>query len=209
MTTSKIEVYHEEILKNIFGQILTSKSDILFKDSDYNNLEDSIMLSDECELYTFLQEILNLTELDAMDLYDLFKYNEFFAISEKSFIMLIFLLASYESGQLEDYIATFHEEMFLTLSGNEKYINLSRLKEVGRVLGFDENVLSKISNELHIELTSCIDQETFKSFYLNIGKIYDEQFKSENIYLQQGGGSKRSQDKAKTSGCMNKACNIL
>jgi hypothetical protein len=197
-----------EILKKIFEQILNYKTKMLYNDSDYGTMEESLMLSDECELYIFLQDYLFLTEFDAMDLYDLFKYNEFFAVTEQIFIMLILLLASYECGQLEDYIQTFSEEIFNCLSGNEKVVSLSRLKEVGRILGFEENVLSKLSTEMSLELNSLIDQEIFKKFYTSLGRVYDEHFKSEN-YLLESGRAKKTQDKAKTTGCMNKACNIL
>jgi hypothetical protein len=197
-----------EIVRKLFEQILNHKTKMMNNESEYINMEESLMLSDECELYIFLQEFLFLSELDAMDLYDLFKYNEFFAVTEQNFLMLILLLASYECGQLEDYIQSFAQEIFNCLSGNEKVVSLSRLKEVGRVLGFDENVLSKLCTEMNLELNSLIDQEIFKKFYTSLGRVYDEHFKSEN-YLQESGRNKKSQDKAKTTGCMNKACNIL
>ena len=200
--------YGLQVLKKTFEQILSNKNRILFNETEYFNSEDSLILSNDCELYIFLQEIFNLSELDAMELYDLFKYNEFFAISDKFFIMIILLLASYECGQLRDYMELFQEEIFIVVSGNEKYISLSKLKDIARLLGFDENSLSKLSEELKLEFNIYVDLETFKKFYTPLAKIYDEQFKSET-YLQDVGKNKKNQDKAKTSGCMNKACNIL
>jgi len=182
--------------------------------NSYESTRDSIFINDECELFFYLNDILEISELDAMDIYDVFKFNEFFAITEKIFIILIFLLASFESGKLEDFFTIFPEEMFSCLSANERCISLSRLKEVGRILGFEETVMTKVTNDLNLEFNSLVDLNKFREFYINLAKLYDDNFKAQsNAMVHQGQGSagkgKVNDPKIKTSGCMNKACNIL
>jgi hypothetical protein len=207
-----------EILKNSFKEIIKNKSDLtmcIYDTHSQSTTRDSLFINDECELFFYLKDILDLSELDAMDIYDVFKFNEFFAITEKNFIILIFLLASYESGKLEDFFTIFPEEMFSCLSANERCINVSRLKEVGRILGFEETVMTKVTNDLNLEFNSLVDLNKFREFYINLAKLYDENFKAQsNAMVHQGqGGSpgkgKVNDPKIKTSGCMNKACNIL
>ena len=202
-----------EILKNSFKEIIKNKCELTNTDSTTSR--DSLFINDECELFVYLKDILDMSELDAMDIYDVFKFNEFLAITEKNFIILIFLLASYESGKLEDFFNIFHEEMFNVLSANERCIDASRLKEVGRILGFEEQIMMKVSNDLNLEFNSLVDASKFKEFYISLSRLYDEHFKAQSNALlhqhTQGSPSKgKAQDpKIKNTGCMNKACNIL
>lgn len=209
-----------DIIRTTFKELLKAKNEMnslnsTYYSSDILNLQDSLFINNECELYYSLKEIINLSELDAMDLFDLFKFNEFFAITEQIFITLIYLLSACECGHLEDFFNIFSEDIFGFISGSEKFLSLTRLKEMGRILGFNEKVLFKAANDLSLELNSYVDSSKFKNFYTFLAKIHDEQFKSQMHFAQssqhvasQSKGKQESKGKT-TTGCMSKACNIL
>jgi hypothetical protein len=210
-----------DIIRSSFKEIIKTKCENLYTDSNYNinsstsiTSNDFISVNDECELYYYFKDVINITEIDAIEIFDLFKYNEQFSFNEMNFVVLIFISAGYECGSLEDCMKIFSEDIFNFISGGEQIISLSRLKDAGRVLGFSENVLSLSSNECGLDMYSSIDVNKFKEFYMALAKKYDLNFKSSNTTSQCStsgivtGIIKKSQ-KSGGSGCMSKACNIL
>lgn len=195
-----------EILKNYFKEILKMKTEIN-SNNYFINFQDNLVLSDECELYYYFKDILNITELEVIEIYELFKFNEFFSFTEKTFIILIYLLAANECGSLEDYFQTVSDDLFIVLSGSEKVINLNRMKDIGRILGFNERVMSKISTGIGLEINSAIDSNKFKEFYTILAKQYDEHNKIQSSVMQIT--TNKKQTKVNNTGCMSKACNIL
>lgn len=190
-----------DILKNIFYEILRNKSE------DNINLQDTIFINDECELFFCLKDFINITELDSMDLFDLFKFNDYFAFTEQSFILLIYLLSANECGNLEDYFNLFSEDIFTYISGGEKFVSINRVKDLGRILGFNERQLYKMANDLKIDIMTLLDYVKFKEFYSTSARTYDDQVKLmvQNVAISQSSSGKKSTK----VGCMSKACNIL
>lgn len=198
-----------ENVKNTFKEILRTKSEFNSFQEENLNLSEALFINDENELFIYLRSILNISELDAMDIFDIFKFNEFFALTEKSFILLIFLLSSYDCGKLEDFISIFNEDMFITLSGGENLINVSRLKEVGRILGFTEKQLMKTANDIGLDVIEVVDMQKFKEFYFRLSRIHDEQYRSGSNMKTQQSANSPNKGKTKGSGCISKQCNIL
>jgi len=91
-------------------------------------------------------------------------------------------MASLDSGALEEYFNLFSEDLFTLISGGEEVIILSRLKEVGRILNFNERLLLGTAQDLKYEINSILDMYKFKDYYVLVGKNYDDTFKK--IYFQ-------------------------
>jgi len=193
-----------EIIRQIFKEIFKNKSE-----TECTIQQDQFLIYDECELFVSLKEILNIDDLDAMDLYDLFKFNEFSAVTEQHFIILIYLLASFECGNLEDFFQYFGDELFTFISGGENCINLSRLKDIGRILNIKENLLSKVSIDCNLDMNTLVDIEKFRFYHSILAKTFDNQFKVQPYLITNLKGKMNNQDKIKSNGCMNKSCNIL
>lgn len=108
-----------EIIRSIFKEILKNKSDNI--DSNLISLQETLIINEECELYYYFRNIFNISELDAIELFEILKTNEFCGLTEQNFVILIYLLASYETGNLEDFILIFSEDVFESISGRKNY----------------------------------------------------------------------------------------
>ena len=126
------------------------------------------------------RDVFNFTELEAIEIFDLFKFNENFSFSEQCFVCLIYLFAASEYGYLEECFKLFNEEIFLLINGEENIISLNRLKDLGRLLGIREKLLRKASLDLKLEISSIVDIEKFKTFYLTVSSIHDQLTKQNN-----------------------------
>jgi hypothetical protein len=214
-----------EIIKQAYKEFLKIKTEFNSNNLNIINFQDNLVLTDECELYLYLKDILNLTELDSIEIFDLFKFNEFLSFTEQNFIILIYLLAAYECGKMEDFFQIFNEEIFIFISGEQKIINLSRLKEIGRLLKFNERTLSMTAFDLGMESSSLIDASKFKEYYLILSKTFDDSYKESNSggsstqtnfgtvnkssQMTNSSGKSNIQQGKTNTGCMSKACNIL
>jgi hypothetical protein len=213
-----------EIIKSTYKEIIKSKLENCFMEEE-NNLQhqEFLTISDECELYYYFKDILNITEIEAIEIFELFKYNELFSFNEINFVVLVYILASYECANLEDFTKIFIDDLYNFISGNEAIVNLARLKDVARMLGINEKILSGITKELGMDMYTSIDQNKFKEFYTQLAKKHDSQIKNQSIKGQGvmnsagqgiasaggvGYGMKKNQ-KTGGTGCMSKACNIL
>jgi hypothetical protein len=183
-------------LKNYESNLLTSMINIIQNRMFYNKLKNKVILellrkyyndiilkenlpeiSNENEFYLCFRDTFNISELEALEIYDLFKFNENFSFSEQSFVCLVFLFSASEYGQLEECFKLFGDEIFLLINGEENIMSLNRLKDFGRILGIKEKTLRKISVDLKLEISSIIDVDKFKLFYLQATSIHDDALK--------------------------------
>jgi hypothetical protein len=162
---------------------------------------ETIYIIDECELFLCLKDYFEMSDLECMDLFDLFKFNEFFAFTEQCFVILVYLLVSHECGYLTDFFQNFGDELFLMLSAEESGINISRLKEVGRLLGVNERMLEAHAKELGFEY--MIEKSQFKEYYSTLLKAADEKTQYNTLM------SNKKQMSNPGATCYNKTCNIL
>jgi len=139
-------------------------------------------ISNEFEFYYYFRDIMHISDFEAIEIFDLFKFNQNFSFNEQSFISLFYMMASLDSGALEEYFNLFSEDLFTLISGGEEVIILSRLKEVGRILNFNERLLLGTAQDLKYEINSILDMYKFKDYYVLVGKNYDDTFKK--IYFQ-------------------------
>ena len=153
-----------EVIKNIYKSIIQKNKN----DSKINSVLNEI--NDECELYIYLQDVLNINDIDACEIYNLFKYNNFFSFSISHFILLIYLYYAFESKELEDYFTLFGDDLFKEISANENYITVSRMKNIGNIIGIKEKEMNSIINEMNYSIYTEIDNEKFKEFYKKVGK---------------------------------------
>jgi hypothetical protein len=165
-------------IKNSFMDIINLKTGGINLEGE--NSSENLLINDECEFFFSFKDVLNITELDSMDLFDLFKYNEYFAVTEQNFIVIIYMFAAYEDGEFTDFINIFYEDLFYFISGGKNMISVVRLKELAKILGLIE--FDKSTTKMNLELSSLIDVEKFKEFYLNLGRQHDNLIKSEGDY---------------------------
>jgi hypothetical protein len=211
---SYMKVFNTTTLTGIFNLLqskklysrLKSKTGIELLKYHYNQavkkLKDSIYISDECELYLCLKDYIEMSDLDCMDIFDIFKFNEFFAFTEQCFIILVFFLSSYECGFLTDFFQYFYEDLFVMISGGENTINVSRLKDVGKLIGINERLLAAHAKDLNLEWT--VEKLQFKEYYCTLLKTTDEKIQYNTLM------STKKQNLNTKGTCMNnKTCNIL
>lgn len=187
----KIKNYENNYVSNIFNILqnrlfynkLKNKHFLEILRKYYNDIivkENITEVSNECEFFMCFRDVFNFTELEALEIFDLFKFNENFSFSEQCFVCLIYLFAASEYGYLEECFKLFNEEIFLLINGEENIISLNRLKDLGRLLGIREKLLRKASLDLKLEISSIVDIEKFKTFYLTVSSIHDQLTKQNN-----------------------------
>lgn len=179
-----------------------------------------IKLNDECEVFVYLDEFLNIDENDAIEIYELFKYNQNFSLNENTLFILFYMISAYESVCLEEFFNLFSEEIFEFISAEQKFISVNRLKDLARILGFNELLLMKCCRELQINPGSIgsncvnnagnlvIDYVKFKAFYLLLGKKFDAQMNTSVANVSNFQSKKKAGGRI-SSDCFSKACNIL
>lgn len=206
------------VYKNIFksnnkhNNLNDNKEDSLFYQNIISNGNitlntDNPVIPNECELYYYLKDILEISELEVMDLFDLITEN--FQFTEITFTLLIYLLASFECGNLYDYFQMFGENLFNVISRGEKIISCFRLKEMCKLFIESEITIVQILNELNYNTFSQITYDQFIIFYNKAAKLYDEKFKCDNKIIEANIVGLNKQTGKSEIGCINKACNIL
>lgn len=141
---------------------------------DQENLSE---ITNENELLMCFIDVFSFSELETLEVFDMFKFNDNFCFNEQCFIIIVYLLIALEYGNLEECFKLLVEEIFLLINGEEKIMSLNRLKDFGRMLGIKEKVLRKVSYDMKLEISSIIDIEKFKSFYIAAASLYDDSVK--------------------------------
>ena len=152
--------------KNVITENLNERN----RDTDIN-----LEIENEIELYMVLKNVMELSDINAFEIFNIFKYNESFTFTEKHFMYLFYLFASFECNCLNDFITLFGDEIFEELSSNEKYITVSRMRIFGEILNIPTKDMNDILQEMKLDLFTPINQEKFMNFYLNLSKKYCSQ----------------------------------
>jgi hypothetical protein len=175
---SSKSLYTKLKTKNGFDIIKTYYNDLLSKNKPENKViinssSTSIALNeinDECELYICLKDVFNINDIDSCEIFNLFKYNEFYSFNITHFVMLVYLFLAFECNELEDYISFFGESLFKDISSSETYITVARMKTLGNVVGVAEKDMNDVISSLNYVMNSEIDYNKFKEFYTKLGK---------------------------------------
>ena len=182
-----IKIFKELIKKYKEGNFLENKNDkrnnlnnpnntknVITENLNERNRENEIKyeIENEIELYMILKNIMELNDINAFEIFNLFKYNESFIFTEKHFIYLFYLFSSFECNCLNDFITLFGDEIFEELSSNEEYITVSRLRIIAEILNIPLKDINNILQEMNLNLFSLVNQEIFMNFYLNLSKKY-------------------------------------
>ena len=149
--------------KNVITENLNERN----RDNDIN-----YEIENEIELYMVLKNVMELNDIDAYEIFNIFKYNEQFTFTEKHFMYLFYLFSSFECNSLNDFITLFGDEIFEELSSNENIITVSRMRSIGEILNIPTKEMNYTLQELKIHLYTPIDQEKFMAYYLNLSKKY-------------------------------------
>ena len=160
--------------KNVITENLNERN----KNNDIN-----LEVENEIELYMVLKNVMELNDIDAYEIFNMFKYNEQFSFTEKHFMYLFYLFSSYECNSLNDFITLFGDEIFEELSSNEKIISVSRMRSIGEILNIPTKEMNNTLQELKFHLYTPIDQEKFMAYYLHLSKKYSN---LNNINLNEG-----------------------
>lgn len=162
--------------KNECNINLNNKNVITENINERNRDNDIILnIENEIELYMVLRNVMELTDIDAYEIFNMFKYNESFTFTDKHFMYLFYLFSSYECNSLNDFITLFGDEIFEELSSNEKIISVSRMRTIGEILNIPIKEINNTLQELKLNLYTPINQEKFMAFYLNLSKKYSSQ----------------------------------
>ena len=149
--------------KNIITENLNER----IRENDIN-----LEIENEIELYMVLKNVMELNDIDAFEIFNIFKYNEQFSFTEKHFMYLFYLFSSFECNSLNDFITLFGDEIFEELSSNENIITVSRMRSIGEILNIPTKEINNTLQDLKIHLYTPIDQEKFMAYYLNLSKKY-------------------------------------
>ena len=184
---------------------------------------------DEYGLFKVLKmTCFSISETATWEIFDTFAQD--LTISFREFLMIIYLLAAAESGQLKLFLYLHGKTVYQMLAGGDRHdINFERLKRIGRVLKMNENYLSEKGKDLSINyLRSSLNYEQFEVFYFKIFaeldsrspdvKVVSEEVQEEVPYYEKPPEPKerprviepkKSSKKTGCSGCHSKACNLL
>ena len=156
------------------NNINNNNKNVITENLNERNRENELNLEidNEIELYVILKNVMELTDIDAFEIFNIFKYNESFNFTEKHFMYLFYLFSAFECDCLNDFITLFGDEIFEELSSNEKYINVSRMRVFGEILNIPTKDINEILQKLKIDIFTPINQEKFMSFYINLSKNY-------------------------------------
>jgi hypothetical protein len=179
------EGYFLENKKEKGNYINNSNKNAITENLNERNRDNELNLEieNEIELYMILKNIMELTDIDAFEIFNIFKYNESFTFTEKHFMYLFYLFSSFECNCLNDFITLFGDEIFEELSSNEKYINVSRMRVFGEILNIPTQEMNDILQKLKMDIFTPINQEKFMSFYINLGKKYSTEINNDNILM--------------------------
>ena len=161
--------------------------------NERNNRESEINLEieNEIELYMVLKNVMELSDINAFEIFNIFKYNESFSFTEKHFMYLFYLFSSFECNCFNDFITLFGDEIFEELSSNEKYISVNRMRIFGEILNIPTKEMNDILQEMKLDLFSSINQEKFMEFYLHLGKKYSSNNNEGNNSLNNTGNNSK------------------
>lgn len=184
---------------------------------------------DEYGLYKILKVACqNMSETHAWEIFDTFSQD--LNITFKEFLMIIYLFAAAESGQLKLFLYLHGKKVYQLIAGGDRNdINFEKLKRLGRVLKINENYLCEKGKDISVNyLKSIINFEHFEVFYFKIFADLDKQRPcievevKEVVKVQQVNEPERHVEvvsrplkpvihKKKTgcAGCNSKACNLL
>ena len=177
---SSKSLYSKLKCKSGFELIKTYYNDLLAKNKPENKViinssstSTSVALNeinDECELYICLRDVFNMNDIDSCEIFNLFKYNEFYSFNITHFVMLVYLFLAFECNEIEDYIAFFGESLFKDISSSETFITVARMKAIGNVVGISEKDMNDVISGLNYAMNSEIDYMKFREFYTKLGK---------------------------------------
>ena len=173
---NKNEKWNNVNIPNIINNNNNNKN-VITENLNEKNVEKEINLfiENEIELYMVLKNVMELSDINAFEIFNIFKYNESFIFTEKHFMYLFYLLSSFECNCLNDFITLFGDEIFEELSANEKLITVSRMRSFAEILNISIKDMNDILQEMKLDLFTPINQEKFMKFYLNISKKYSNQ----------------------------------
>ena len=203
-----INIFKDLVKKYKEGNFLENKNDkrnnILMPNNNKNvitenlnernnrNNEINLEIENEIELYMVLKNVMELNDINAFEIFNTFKYNESFTFTEKHFMYLFYLFASFECNCLNDFITLFGDEIFEELSSNEKQITVSRMRIFGELLNIPTKEMNEILSEMKFDLFTPINQEKFMAFYLNLSKKYSNQnSEGNNLMINTGKNSNK------------------
>jgi hypothetical protein len=184
---------------------------------------------DEYGLCKILKQICeNTSETYSWEIFDTLAQD--LTISFKEFVMLVFLFAAFETGQLKLMLYMHGRRFYQILSGGDKQeICFERIKRLGRILRMNENYLIDKGRELNMSgLRTPLGFEHFELFYFKVFSEIDaekptfeaqkEEIKEEireevkfepNPVLPPPPVVVQSKKKSSCTGCNSKACVLL
>ena len=185
-----IKIFKDLVKQYKEGNFLENKSDkrnninipnstknVITENLNERNRENEINyeIENEIELFMVLKNVMELNDINAFEIFNIFKYNESFSFTEKHFMYLFYLFSSFECNCLNDFITLFGDEIFEELSSNEKCITVSRMRVFAEILNIPLKDMNDVLQEMKLDLFTLINQEKFMNFYLNLSKKYSSQ----------------------------------
>jgi hypothetical protein len=203
--TKKIKLYEKEnlinFLKTIDSPSLINTFNLINKKNYYLKLKSKIGLEsiknsfyshikifdiskeeiiDENEMFFILKNILNVNEILTSEIFNLFKFNEFYSFNVKHFVLLIFLLIAFECDFLNDYFLNFSDEIFKEISNGQNFITVAKMKKLAEIIGISEKIINNCLDEFGYGIFNDINEKNFKEFYLKLAKTISKENNNNN-----------------------------
>ena len=137
-------------------------------------------IEDENEMFIILKNILNINEISSSEIFNLFKFNEFYTFNVKHFVLLIFLLIAQECDSLIDFFLNFSEEIFKEISNKQNFITVAKMKKIASIIGISEKIINNCLDEFGLTLFNDVNEKNFKEFYLKLAKIISKENNNNN-----------------------------
>ena len=143
---------------------------------------------DEYGLFKILKQACqSISETSSWEIFDTFSQD--LSITFKEFLIIIYLFAAAESGQLKLFLYLHGKKVYQLIAGGDRNdINFEKLKRLGRVLKMNENYLSEKGKDISVNyLKSIINYEHFEVFYFKVFADLDRQRPSVEVERKESG----------------------
>ena len=169
--------------KNYYIKLKSKQGLESIKNSYYSHLkifDAKEEIEDENEMFIILKNILNINEISSSEIFNLFKFNEFYTFNVKHFVLLIFLLIALECDSLIDFFLNFSDEIFKEISNKQNFITVAKMKKIASIIGISEKNINNCLDEFGFVLSNDINEKNFKEFYLKLAKIISKENNNNN-----------------------------
>ena len=160
---------------------------------------------DEYRVLQIFKEIFTeIYEYQTNELFDLFESKTTNKITSNDIYLMIVYVSAAESIQTLEYLHVFGDVIFNCLSMGQSFINCSRMKAFGKLIGVSERKLISLMKELNIKEDQDISLPEFELFFFAIFEDLENSIAKSSLV----GNSAIKKDSQRMKTC-KKVCTIF